>query len=396
MSARQILVCNCGSSSVKVDLFDLKASDKPLISGSAGRIGTDQSRIEIQGNEGETRFRDHRSAFLEICDSFESKGFFSEKERLAIGHRVVHGGKEADQPLRIDESVIALIDRCSRFAPLHNPANLAGIESAMERYSVPQVAVFDTAFHSSMSEFAYRYAIPSELSEKYDIRRYGFHGPSHEYITLKTAEFLNKPIEETSLVSLHLGNGASACAVYNGKSIETSMGFTPLEGLMMGTRSGDIDPAIVSFLIESEKLSAKEADRLLNKQSGLLGIANSNDMRDIVSQMETGSTEAKLAINMFAHRIRKYIGAYLIQLAHTGKNNGADAIVFTAGIGENSPLIRSMVLDGLVSFGIEIDEKKNQSNSTLLSKESSRIKIMRLPTDEEWMIARNTEKLLAG
>lgn len=399
MPGKEILVCNCGSSSVKVDIFDFARSNKPLVSADAGRVGTENTTIRVSGREIHIEGKqDHRQAFIEICENLEAEGFFRPESRFAIGHRVVHGGSGFDKPVLIDSAVKEGIQKCIKFAPLHNPANLAGIEAASERYSVPQVAVFDTAFHANIPDYAYTYAIPSDLTDKYEIRKFGFHGPSHQYITERAAALLNKPVDETSLISLHLGNGASLCAVRNGRSVDTSMGFTPLEGLVMGTRCGDLDPAIVTFLMQSENMSPQELDRLLNKESGLKGITETNDMRDIAKRAEEGDRSAQLAIGVFVHRIRRYLGAYLAELADVNNGKGPDAVVFTAGIGENSALIRSRVLKGLTSLGIETDESLNENpdgDEVQISKDSSKIKVFKIATDEEWMIAKSTEIVAA-
>jgi len=366
----KILVLNAGSSSLKYKLFkDLKE----LTSGQIEHIGEDSG------------VKNHYEALLQVEKELTFRGQMSFKELDAIGHRVVHGGEKFTQPVKIDDNVIETIKEVSSLAPLHNPANLQGILMMRELLpNTPQVAVFDTAFHQTMEPEAYLYAIPYELYEKYGIRRYGFHGTSHAFVAKKASEILNIPLKELNLITLHLGNGASACAIKDGKSIETSMGFTPLEGLVMGTRSGDIDPEIPIFL----QRVGMEADTVLNKQSGLKGICGQNDMREVEELALKGDEKAKLAIKIFVHRVKEYIGAYVALLGRV------DAIIFTAGVGEHSSLVRSLVCDGLESMGMVIDREKNEKNEPIFSTDDSVVKLMVIPTNEELEIACQTEMVL--
>jgi len=304
----------------------------------------------------------------------------------AVGHRVVHGGSfTASSP--IDEGVLARLEAFSHLAPLHNPANIAGIKAALEALpDTPQVAVFDTAFHQSMPEYSWRYAIPRQLADEHGYRRYGFHGTSHRYVSNRLAERLGKPLAELRLIVLHLGNGASASAVMNGKSIDTSMGFTPMEGLVMGTRSGDIDPGLVLELARS--LGVDEAGALLNKQSGLLGLAGYSDLRDLHQAISAGDENAKNALSVYTYRIKKYIGAYAAAMG------GLDAIAFTAGVGENDPEVRRLSLEGLGFLGVELDEQANRAGGPRISRPSSRVEVWVIATDEELAIALDTERVL--
>ncbi|WP_456450495.1 acetate/propionate family kinase [Hydrogenimonas sp.] len=369
----KILVLNSGSSSLKYKLFD---GETPLYEGAVERIG------EAGGA------RDHREALEEAEAALVESGTLASFAELdAVGHRVVHGGERFVEPTRIDEAVVEAIRALIPLAPLHNPANLQGIETmAALAPGVPQVAVFDTAFHQTMEEAAYLYAIPYELYEEQSVRRYGFHGTSHAFVAKKAAAMLGKSLDETKLVTLHLGNGASACAVKGGKSVDTSMGFTPLAGLVMGTRSGDIDPEI-AILMQKKGL---DADEMLNKRSGLKGLCGDNDVRAIQKRAEAGDTAARRALAVYAHRIRHYIGAYLAQLG------GADAVVFTAGVGEHSAMVRKMACEGLEGLGIVVDEAKNAANAPDISAEDSKVRVLVVPTDEELEIATQTAKVLRG
>ena len=367
----RILVLNSGSSSLKYKLFERRQKIAEGV-------------VEHIGEEGGVK--DHREA-LEIAEkALIDAGAIDSFERLdAVGHRVVHGGERFIEPTRIDADVIEAIRDLIPLAPLHNPANLEGIEMMAKKVpQVPQVAVFDTAFHQTMAKKAYLYAIPLELYEKYGVRRYGFHGTSHGYVAKKAAEKLGKSLEETNLITLHLGNGASVCAIRNGKSVDTSMGFTPLAGLVMGTRCGDIDPEI-PILMEKKGM---DADKILNKESGLKGLCGENDMRQIQKRAVSGDEESRTALEVYVHRIRHYIGAYVAELG------SVDAIVFTAGIGEHSVLIRQMVCEGLDGLGIVLDAEKNQQGVEEISLETSSVRIFVLPTDEELEIALQTETVL--
>ncbi len=341
----------------------------------------------------EEKIKDHQQAFDLIRHAMrESKVMEYINELAAVGHRVVHGGEAFQQPVVIDKNVLKGIRKVTPLAPLHNPANLIGIEIAMKTIlNIPHVAVFDTAFHQTIPDYAYRYALPEDLYQTYSVRRYGFHGTSHYYVAKQTAQYLNQPLQSVNLITLHLGNGASAAAIRQGKCVDTSMGLTPLEGLIMGTRSGDIDPAIPFFLAKQTHLSFVDIDNLLNKQSGLKGICGFNDMRVIHDQAESGNESARLAIEMYCYRIKKYLGAYYAVLGRV------DAIVFTAGIGENASFIREKVCEDLKGLGIHLDIEKNQMRSSDvldISTADSPVKILVIPTDEEWEIAQQTMGLL--
>jgi acetate kinase len=316
------------------------------------------------------------------------------RELDGIGHRVVHGGERFREPTLLDESVVAAIREQAPLAPLHNPANLLGIEVALETCpEVPQVAVFDTAFHQTIPPHAYLYAIPYEYYQRLGIRRYGFHGTSHYFVAKAAAGFLGRPLESLRLVTIHLGNGASAAAIDRGRCVDTSMGLTPLEGLMMGTRSGDIDPAILPFLATHEGLKVAQLNEMLNQQSGLKGICGANDMREILQRGEQGDDRARLAVTMYAYRVKKYLGAYLAVLG------GADAVVFTAGIGENSPTIREMACAGLNGLGIALDADRNAATDRgirEIQNADSEVRVLGVPTDEELEIAKQTLQCIAA
>lgn len=402
-----ILVINCGSSSVKfqivrtdLDLIE-KNQDKRLASGYLERIGT-QALVTLQ-SEGQPKIklavplRDHRQALdyiLRWIISPEAKinGITSLADIHAVGHRVVHGAEKFTMSVSIDDKVIEGIQDCIDLAPLHNPANLKGILAARDLLGlgIPQVAVFDTAFHSTMLETSYLYAIPYQLYRRHKIRKYGFHGTSHRYIAYRYRLLANVERENVNIITLHLGNGCSACAIKEGESIDTSMGLTPLEGLVMGTRGGDMDPAILEFLHHKEGMTLNEIDAVLNKQSGLLGLSGlTNDMRDLLAEEhEHQDRRARLAIDIFCGRARKYIGAYLAEM------HGADAVVFAGGIGENSPEIRKRICEGLEWFGLTIDEKTNteivNGKEGVISTKDSKLKAYVIPTNEELLIARDT------
>jgi len=394
----KILVVNCGSSSIKYKLFDAD-SLKGVSSGLLERIGSRPAflRHETSGASAkrEVDVSNHRQGLeliLRVLLEAEPKAIGSLEEIVAVGHRVVHGGDSFFESILVDEKVLEALRKWSHLAPLHNPPNIAGIEAARSLLPrVPQVAVFDTAFHQTMPETAYLYAIPFELYEKLGIRRYGFHGTSHKYVAQKAAEIIGEPIEKLRIITCHLGNGCSITAVKNGRSIDTSMGFTPLEGLVMGTRSGDIDPSIVFYLI-GEGFSPREVEDMLNKKSGLLGVSGvSNDIRDVEREAEAGSKRARLALEIFAYRAKKYIGAYAAALG------GFDVLVFTGGIGENDPLMRRMICENMGFLGLEIDEEANRSTvgkTGVISGEQSRVRVLVIPTDEELAIAEETRKRL--
>ncbi|MFQ5707358.1 MAG: acetate/propionate family kinase [bacterium] len=406
-----VLVLNCGSSSVKFQIIatDLerikKDADRLLASGVLERIGS-HALITFQA-EGHPKvkqdapLRDHRAAIDKVLHwsiSPESriKHINSIADIHAVGHRVVHGGEKFKMSVRIDREVIAGIEDCIELAPLHNPSNIKGIRATTELLGegVPQVAVFDTAFHSTMPETSYLYGIPYQLYRRYKIRRYGFHGTSHRYIGFRYRQMHNLKPEEVNIISLHLGNGCSACALKDGSSFETSMGFTPLEGLLMGTRSGDIDASILEYLYHKEGLSLSEIDMLLNKQSGLLGLSGlTGDMRELLEEeAENQDRRAMLAIEIFCHRVRKYIGAYFVEMG------GAEAIVFTGGIGENSPTIRERICRNLQCLGLDLDSRTNKSlsggKSGEITKKGSQLKAFVIPTNEELLIARDTVRVV--
>ncbi len=391
-----VLVINCGSSSIKYQLFRMPANEV-MASGILECIGTEESALthKTLGNKHliEQKISGHSEGMALILDTLvdEKVGVISEISEIgAVGHRVVHGGEAYSGSVILDDNVIATIRDFSDLAPLHNPPNLIGIEAASKVLpEVIQVAVFDTAFHQSIPEKAYMYALPYEYYEKYQVRRYGFHGTSHHYVTKRAASMLEKSLDKTNVITCHLGNGCSITAVKGGKSIDTSMGLTPLEGVAMGTRSGDIDPAIVFYLMsKDENLTIEEVNNILNKKSGLLGISGiSNDMRKLVAEAEKGSARAQLALDVYAYKIRKYVGSYMAVLGRV------DAIVFTGGIGENNPFIRTEILSGLGALGIQINEEANNAPSSDerdIATEESRSHIFVIPTNEEGYIAEET------
>ncbi|MFF4369005.1 acetate kinase [Streptomyces sp. NPDC001594] len=395
MTATRVLVLNSGSSSVKYQLLDMADSSR-LAVGLVERIGEEGSRLVHEalagpGAEGGRRERtgaiaDHAQALRAVAEELAADGLgLDSPELAAVGHRVVHGGTRFTAPTVIDDEVLAEIRSLIPLAPLHNPANVTGIEVARElRADLPQVAVFDTAFHSTMPEHVARYAIDAATAEKYSIRRYGFHGTSHAYVSRATAALLGKPVEEVNVIVLHLGNGASASAVRGGVCVETSMGLTPLEGLVMGTRSGDLDPAVVFHLARVGGLSVDEIDSLLNKKSGLLGLCGDNDMREVTRRAGEGDEAARLALAAYAHRLKKYIGAYTAVLGRV------DAVVFTAGVGENASVVRKAAISGLEGLGLALDPEANAARSAqprLISPASARVAVAVVPTDEELEIA---------
>ncbi|MDR1731065.1 MAG: acetate kinase [Synergistaceae bacterium] len=395
----KILVINCGSSSLKYQLFDME-KENVLAKGLVERIGIEGSRIKhtktgMDAVVTETPIPDHKVGIRLVLDALlnKSHGVLSSLEELsAVGHRVVHAGEKFASSVRLEPEVLAALKECIPLAPLHNPANIMGIDAVTDALpKIPQVGVFDTAFHQTMPPFAYIYGIPYGYYSKYGVRRYGFHGTSHYYVAGRAAAMLNKPLEKLKIVTCHLGNGSSITAVDGGKSVDTSMGFTPLAGVLMGTRSGDIDPALTGFLAGAEKLSLKEIDELLNKKSGLLGISGlSSDLRDIEAAADRGENRSKLALQVLTYGIKKYIGAYAAAMG------GVDAVVFTAGVGENSSVVRSMVCDGLEFLGIDIDPARNDvhSKEAFISSDSSKVKVLVIPTNEELVIARDTKRLV--
>ena len=394
-----ILVINCGSSSLKYQLIDMDRKEV-LAKGLAERIGIEGGRVkyEATGKDEiviEEMLADHKAALKIVLDSLKHEEYGAVKsldEIDAVGHRVVHGGEAFAESVIIDEKVMQAINDNVEIAPLHNPPNIIGIEACKEIMGdVPMVAVFDTAFHQSIPELNYIYALPYEYYENYKVRRYGFHGTSHQYITERAAEMLGKSLNEVNLITCHLGNGSSISAVKGGKCFDTSMGFTPLEGLAMGTRSGDLDPAIIPFNMDKEKLSTEEMSNVLNKKSGVLGVSGvSSDFRDLEEAAEKGNHRAQLALDIFENRVRKYIGAYLTEMDH------CDGIIFTAGVGENSITTRERVVDGLKSLGVENDKEKNnmRGKEAVVSTDASSIPVLVIPTNEELKIAMETAKLV--
>jgi len=390
-----ILVLNCGSSSAKFQLIQAETEDN-LARGIVERIGTTDAIVRYQP-KGRNEYREvteisnHAVAIQKIIDMLTHPRHGMIKnldEIMAIGHRVVHGAEKFANSVVITDEVIQQIEDCIKFAPLHNPHNLKGIkECARIIPGKPQVGVFDTAFHQQMPPSSYIYALPYSLYKKMGIRRYGFHGTSHYYVSRKAAEILKRPVEELKMITCHLGNGASITAVKGGISVDTSMGFTPLEGLVMGTRCGDIDPAIITYLMEREGLKPAEMDKLMNSQSGLKGISErSNDMREIIEGAERGEYQFKLALDVFSLRIKKYIGAYAAEMG------GLDAVIFTGGIGENAVKVRELVCEGLEFLGIVIDKEKNNQKSLTIS--TGRTAVLCIPTNEELVIAQETKKLV--
>ena len=398
----KVIVLNCGSSSVKYTLFDMEG-EKKLASGLIECIGLPEAYYKHQslGNEEvkeSCKAVDHVSAidliFKNLIES-KHKVINDIHEITLIGHRVVHGVEKFSDAVMINEAVMADIKECFVVAPLHNPHNYEGIQACQKLLpGVPQVAVFDTAFHQTIPNYAYFYALPYSLYKKYNIRKYGFHGTSHHYVAKRAAEVLDFPFEKTNMITCHLGNGCSIAAIKNGQSIDTSMGFTPLEGLVMGTRCGDIDPAIIIHLLTNENISAEDLYVLLNKKSGLLGISGlTNDMRTILKSAAAGHDRAKLAMDVFCYRIKKYISSYI------GVLNGLDVLVFTAGIGENSPTIREKCCQEMDFLGIKLDSAANNdtiAKQGVISSPDSKVKVIVVPTNEELMIARESVKVLTN
>ncbi len=399
-----VLVINSGSSSVKFTLFNIK-DEAVLARGVVERIGLEGTRIDYTAHTGKKRVRpaavvDAREAVVCIVECLvdEVHGVLESRQAVAaVGHRVVHGGEKIHASVVIDDHVKKIIREYARLAPLHNPPNLAGIEACEESFpDSSQVAVFDTAFHTTLPEKAYLYGLPYDLYTEGKIRRYGFHGTSHRYVSQEAARFLGRPLKDLKMITCHLGNGSSITAVDGGRSVDTSMGFTPLEGTIMGTRCGTIDPAIVMHLMQHEGLSVDQVNALLNKKSGFFGMAgiDSSDVRDVLAAMEKGQARAAAAIHVFVHQIRKYLGAY------TAVMNDLDAVVFTGGVGENSSVIREMVCNGeggLEKFGIRLDPEKNGAGSRAardIQAHDSPVSILVIPTDEEKEIARQTMELI--
>jgi acetate kinase len=396
--ATRVLVLNSGSSSVKYQLLDMRDAGR-LALGLVERIGEQTSHLQHTCvGTGATRehhgpIADHDAALKAVAEELARDGLgLDSPELAAIGHRVVHGGMFFTEPTVIDDEVLTEIERLIPVAPLHNPANLTGIRTAMAlRPDLPQVAVFDTAFHTTMPESAARYAIETKVADRFRVRRYGFHGTSHAYVSRATAELLGKEPQDVNVIVLHLGNGASASAVRGGRCVDTSMGLTPLEGLVMGTRSGDLDPAVIFHLRRVAGMSMDEIDTLLNKRSGLFGLCGDNDMREIRRRMDEGDDKARLAFEIYIHRLKKYIGAYYAVLGTV------DAVAFTAGVGENAAFVREAAVAGLEGLGLAVDGERNAVRSggaRLISPEGARVAVAVVPTDEEMEIATQTYALV--
>lgn len=394
----EILVINCGSSSLKFQLID-SVSEKVLAKGLCERIGINNSSITYTTDNikvtKEMEMPTHNEAIRAVIDAITDTdiGVVSDMSEIkAVGHRVVHGGEFFSQSTLVTEEVLQKIEQCNYLAPLHNPANIIGIRACIKAMpDTPNVVVFDTAFHQTMPEKAYLYAIPREYYDKYKIRRYGFHGTSHSFVSKRVAELLNKPYDQVKSIICHLGNGASLCAVDKGKSIDTSMGLTPLAGVIMGTRSGDIDPSIIEVIAKNENLSIMEITDILNKKSGILGLSQvSSDFRDITTAIEDGNIVAKTALETYVHQIVRYIGSYVAVL------NGVDAIAFTAGVGENNIEVREAVCRQLSYIGVTLDKTANNTRgeTIMISTKDSKVKVFVVPTNEELAIARETEQIL--
>ena len=396
----KILVLNCGSSSIKYKLFDMTTKEV-MAQGGIEKIGLPGSFLKLTLPNGEKKILEkdvpeHTTGIDFILNTLVSEEYGAIKsldEINAVGHRMVHGGEKFAKSVLIDQEVLDTFIACSDLAPLHNPANLKGVNAVTAILpNVPQVGVFDTAFHQTMPDYAYMYAVPYELYTKYGVRRYGFHGTSHRYVSKRVCEFLNIPVEGTKIITCHVGNGGSITAVKDGKSVDTSMGLTPLEGLMMGTRSGDIDGGAVTYIMEKEGLDATGISNLLNKKSGVLGVfEKSSDMRDLESAAAAGEPRAVLAESMYFYRIKKYIGAYAAAMG------GVDVIVFTGGVGENQANARSGACEGLEYMGVKVDAEKNKTRGeeAIISADDSKVKVVVIPTDEELMIASDTMDILS-
>lgn len=399
----KILVINSGSSSIKFQLLQME-DESVLASGLIERIGEEEGLLKCtfmpdsdaeQVAKIQEPIADHNKGMLLAVNllSDAKYGVLSGKDDIgAVGHRVVHGGEDFHQPAIVTDEIMAAIEKNIPLAPLHNPANMDGIRVAQELFpGVPQVTVFDTAYHQTIPPHAYHYALPYELYEKERIRRYGFHGTSHKFVASECAKLMGKPLNELNIISIHLGNGCSMTAIKNGESIDTTLGLTPLEGLVMGTRSGDVDPAVYAFLSRNCGMDIDSIDSMLNKESGLKGLCGLNDMRDVHDAIEKGDERAKLALDVQTYRNKKYVGAYMASLGRV------DAIIFTAGIGENDEIVRAKTVEGLENFGIEMDLEVNDQRvkkPTLLSTSSSRVQIWGIPTNEELAIARETKALV--
>lgn len=395
----KILVINCGSSSLKYQLIDM-TNEKALAQGLVERIGINGSILtqKVEGKDKyiiETEMKDHKDAIKLVLEALVDKtnGVIGSMDEInAVGHRVVHGGEKYSKSVVITDEVMKELEECIKLAPLHNPPNIIGIEACKKLMpNTPMAVVFDTAFHGTMPEKAYMYALPYELYEDHAIRRYGFHGTSHKFVSREVSKALGKNVEDLKIITCHLGNGSSLTAVKGGKSIDTSMGFTPLEGVVMGTRSGSIDPAIATYLTTECGYSADEVNTILNKKSGVLGVSGiSSDFRDLLDAREKGDKRASLALDVFAYSVKKQIGAYIAAM------NGVDVIVFTAGVGENSIPMRKLILKDMDYLGIKLDEEKNNVRAivTEISTDDSKVKVYIVPTNEELMIAKDTLALI--
>ena len=395
----KVLVINAGSSSLKYQLINME-NKEVMAKGLCDRIGIAGTNMEHKAYDGEKlkfecKMDNHSEAIQMVIKELtdETVGVIKDMSEIdAVGHRVVHGGEAFSGSVMITEAVMKALDECSELAPLHNPPNIIGIKACQELMpNVPQIAVFDTAFHQTLADDAYLYALPYEYYENYKVRKYGFHGTSHKYVAERCAELLGKPIEELKIVTCHVGNGSSITAVDGGKSVDTTMGFTPLAGMIMGTRCGDIDPAIVTYIMDKENLSTAQMNEVMNKKSGLLGVSQfSSDSRDIENAAKEGDERSLLIERMMSRYVKRTIGGYAATMG------GLDAIVFTAGVGENNAKFRRMCVEGLEFIGAKIDEEKNnvRGKERDLSADSSRVKIMLIPTNEELMIAMETERLV--
>jgi acetate kinase len=399
----RILVVNCGSSSLKFKLYDLPSAETGVLlaEGVVEEIGREKSKFSFKTNKSPNKLvlevvaKDHTQAVAAMKDALlhPEYGLFTGRIQVdAVGHRVVHGGEKFSNSALVTPGVRAAIEECIAIAPLHNPPNLAGITACETIFpGLPQVAVFDTAFHQTMPPHVFMYGLPYEQYDKFHIRKYGFHGTSHEYVARRAAEILKKDFNEVRLITCHMGNGSSITAVKNGKSFDTSMGLTPLEGVLMGTRTGDMDPAVVLYIMDKEKLSPHEMNTLLNSKSGVKGISGiSNDMRQIIEKAQQGHARAQLALDMFAYRIVKCIGSYVAAMG------GADAIIFTGGIGENAVAVRAKILEPLAFLGAELDPVRNGSDARekVITRDGSRIAAWVVPTNEELMIAKKTRAIV--
>jgi len=396
----KIFVVNCGSSSLKYQVLDM-ASETLMAKGLVERIGMEGSALTHEKAGEDEKFKliipmnDHKDAIGHVLNALvdENHGVVKSMDEIAgVGHRVVHAGEKYASSVMITDDVVKALEECVDLAPLHNPPNLLGIAACKALMpKTPMVGVFDTAFHQTMPPESYIYALPYEYYEKYGVRRYGFHGTSHKYVSQRAADILGVNLDDLKLITCHLGNGASIAAIKRGKSINTSMGFTPLEGLAMGTRSGDLDPSIIKFIMDKEGLSSQEMNDVLNKQSGMLGVSGvSSDFRDLDAAAEDGNERAILALKVFAHRVRAYIGNYMVQM------NGVDAIIFTAGVGENDIHMREMICNDLGNLGIKLDVGKNKvrGKEMIISRDDSKVKVILIPTNEELVIARDTRDIL--